>query len=126
MWHLGAGLGDAGQHVVACGKGLLRHGALFAGVAANSDPLVPSALSRSSGDGFAEVRQLVSDLLSTSPMSDAESAAYWAYHLGRTGYFLGMVSWTLFTGYQDMHLPGNGARTIASCLFAVRNTAMYG
>jgi hypothetical protein len=31
-------------------------------------------------------------LLSSSALADAESAAYWAYHLGRTGFFLGAVS----------------------------------
>lgn len=30
-------------------------------------------------------------LLATSALADAESAAYWAYHLGRTGFFLGAV-----------------------------------
>jgi hypothetical protein len=35
-------------------------------------------------------------LLSSSALADAESAAYWAYHLGRTGFFLGAVSWSLF------------------------------
>lgn len=34
----------------------------------------------------------VGDQLSTSALQDAESAAYWAYHLGRTGFFLGAVS----------------------------------
>jgi hypothetical protein len=35
-------------------------------------------------------------LLRSSALADAESAAYWAYHLGRTGFFLGAVSNTFF------------------------------
>ena len=39
-----------------------------------------------------EMAGSVRDLLATSALEDAESAAYWAYHLGRTGFFLGSVS----------------------------------
>ena len=39
-----------------------------------------------------DVLSTVRELLSTSALADAESAAYWAYHLGRTGFFLGAVS----------------------------------
>lgn len=42
--------------------------------------------------GLADLAGNITELLSTSALQDAESAAYWAYHLGRTGFFLGAVS----------------------------------
>ncbi|KAF6266375.1 S-adenosyl-L-methionine-dependent methyltransferase [Scenedesmus sp. NREL 46B-D3] len=45
------------------------------------DPAAPSALA-------ADAAQL----LRSSALADAESAAYWAYHLGRTGFFLGAAA----------------------------------
>eukprot|EP00878_Enallax_costatus_P019970 GHUV01021087.1.p1 GENE.GHUV01021087.1~~GHUV01021087.1.p1 ORF type:complete len:502 (+),score=114.24 GHUV01021087.1:180-1685(+) len=38
---------------------------------------------------LADLVATVTDLLSTSALQDAESAAYWTYHLGRAGFFLG-------------------------------------
>jgi hypothetical protein len=35
--------------------------------------------------------QAALDLFTASATTDAESAAYWAYHLGRTGFFLATV-----------------------------------
>jgi hypothetical protein len=35
--------------------------------------------------------QAALDLFTSSATTDAESAAYWAYHLGRTGFFLATV-----------------------------------
>jgi hypothetical protein len=39
-----------------------------------------------------ELASVIRDMLATSALEDAESAAYWAYHLGRTGFFIGTVS----------------------------------
>jgi hypothetical protein len=39
-----------------------------------------------------ELTSVIRDMLATSALEDAESAAYWAYHLGRTGFFIGTVS----------------------------------
>ncbi|KAF8057919.1 Scube3 [Scenedesmus sp. PABB004] len=37
---------------------------------------------------LADLAATVRELLATSALADAESAAYWAYHLGRAGFFL--------------------------------------
>lgn len=51
-------------------------------VCALTPPPPPTA---PSDEVTSELRTMVGDLLSTSALQDAESAAYWAYHLGRWG-----------------------------------------
>lgn len=43
-------------------------------------------------DQLSKLVSTLRELVSTSALADAESAAYWAYHTGRTGFFLGVVS----------------------------------
>jgi hypothetical protein len=49
-------------------------------------------MSCSGRDQLSSLAADAAQLLSSSALADAESAAYWAYHLGRTGFFLGAVS----------------------------------
>jgi ubiquinone/menaquinone biosynthesis C-methylase UbiE len=56
--------------------------------------------SSSSSSSLDEARAVLRDLAATSPLEDATSAAYWAYHLGRTGFFLGAS----FAGALAHHL----------------------
>lgn len=48
----------------------------------------PSAQDDSSAN---QLTSFVRNVLSSSAFQDATSAAYWAYHLGRTAFFVGEV-----------------------------------
>lgn len=56
--------------------------------------------SNNSSSSLEEARAVLRDLAATSPLEDSTSAAYWAYHLGRTGFFLGAS----FAGALAHHL----------------------
>ncbi|GBF94272.1 S-adenosyl-L-methionine-dependent methyltransferase [Raphidocelis subcapitata] len=50
-------------------------------------------------------------MLSASALADAESAAYWAYHLGRTGFFLVSSAAGAVAHHLTETLSGGGRRT---------------
>jgi len=56
-----------------------------------------------------DMRAVLRDLAATSPLEDSVSAASWAYHLGRTGFFLGAS----FAGALAHHLVATAARARA-------------
>jgi ubiquinone/menaquinone biosynthesis C-methylase UbiE len=56
--------------------------------------------SSNNNSSLEDARAVLRDLAATAPLEDAQSAAYWAYHLGRTGFFLGAS----FAGALAHHL----------------------
>lgn len=57
----------------------------------SAPPLLLSMILRNSAARLTELAGSMRELIATSALNDAESAAYWAYHLGRTGFFMGLV-----------------------------------
>ncbi|KIZ07181.1 hypothetical protein MNEG_0776 [Monoraphidium neglectum] len=51
------------------------------------------------------------NLLTSSALADAESAAYWAYHVGRTGFFLTTSAAGALAHHLSEQLSGGGRRT---------------
>lgn len=64
-----------------------------------------------SREASASMGQTALSLLTSSALADAESAAYWAYHIGRMGFFMSTSATGALAHHLSEQLGGTGRRT---------------